>query len=119
MLSEPTGPRGAVQPRITSSRPTLHDIYNAEDKEHAATSVKAFAKQCGAKFPGPKKITDDGDGLLAFCDSPAEHWIHLRTTVAISTLDVCQSALGLADAPATHWGLTHFLLDGHHKTERS
>ncbi|MFF2235747.1 hypothetical protein [Streptomyces anulatus] len=37
------------------------------------------------------------------------------TAVAISTLDVCQSTLGLADDPAAHWGLTHFLLDGHHK----
>lgn len=41
----------------------------------------------------------------------------LPTAVAISTLDVCQSALGLADDPAAHWGLTHFLLDGHHKLE--
>ncbi|WP_190086525.1 hypothetical protein [Streptomyces longisporoflavus] len=39
------------------------------------------------------------------------------TAVAISTLDVCQSALGLGDDPAAHWGLTHFLLDGHHKLE--
>lgn len=39
------------------------------------------------------------------------------TAVAISTLDVCQSSLGLADDPAAHWGLTHFLLDGHHKLE--
>lgn len=39
------------------------------------------------------------------------------TAVALSTLDVCQSALGLADDPCVHWGLTHFLLDGHHKLE--
>nr|WP_255965738.1 transposase [Streptomyces longispororuber] len=26
------------------------DIYNAEDKEHAAAAVKAFAKQYGAEF---------------------------------------------------------------------
>ncbi|MFE2853909.1 hypothetical protein ACFXJO_22620 [Streptomyces lavendulae] len=39
------------------------------------------------------------------------------TAVAISTLDVCQPALGLGDDPSAHWGLTHFLLDGHHKLE--
>ncbi|MYW17993.1 hypothetical protein GT039_23205 [Streptomyces sp. SID2955] len=39
------------------------------------------------------------------------------TAVAVSTLDVCQSALGLGDDPCAHWGLTHFLLDGHHKLE--
>ncbi|MDX3643530.1 hypothetical protein [Streptomyces sp. MB09-02B] len=39
------------------------------------------------------------------------------TAVAISTLDVCRPALGLGGAPSAHWGLTHFLLDGHHKLE--
>lgn len=38
--------------------------------------------------------------------------------VALSTLDICQAA---SDRMATdyhvHWGLTHFLLDGHHKME--
>lgn len=40
------------------------------------------------------------------------------TAVALSTLDVCQPAF---DDRSTdyyrHWGLTHFLLDGHHKLE--
>lgn len=40
------------------------------------------------------------------------------TAVAVSTLDVCAPA---ADIPGTewfaHWGLTHFLLDGHHKLQ--
>lgn len=40
------------------------------------------------------------------------------TAVALSTLDVCQPA---TDGDSTdyyvHWGLTHFLLDGHHKVE--
>ena len=40
------------------------------------------------------------------------------TAVALSTLDVCQPAV---DDESTdyyvHWGLSHFLLDGHHKLE--
>lgn len=40
------------------------------------------------------------------------------TAVALSTLDVCQPAM---DDESTdyyaHWGLSHFLLDGHHKFE--
>ncbi|MEV5009207.1 hypothetical protein AB0K74_26515 [Streptomyces sp. NPDC056159] len=39
------------------------------------------------------------------------------TAVAISTLDVCQPAIGMTDDQYQHWGLTHFLLDGHHKLE--
>jgi hypothetical protein len=42
----------------------------------------------------------------------------LPTAVAVSILDVCEPAV---TAPGrdryAHWGLTHFLLDGHHKFE--
>ncbi|MDT9686791.1 hypothetical protein Q5762_00180 [Streptomyces sp. P9(2023)] len=39
------------------------------------------------------------------------------TAVAVSTLDVCEPASGQPDDHYRHWGLTHFLLDGHHKLE--
>lgn len=39
------------------------------------------------------------------------------TAVAVSTLDVCEPAAGTPDDHYRHWGLTHFLLDGHHKLE--
>lgn len=40
------------------------------------------------------------------------------TAVALSTLDVCQPATYEESADHhAHWGLTHFLLDGHHKLE--
>lgn len=39
------------------------------------------------------------------------------TAVAVSTLDVCQPATDAASDYYAHWGLTHFLLDGHHKVE--
>ncbi|MFF4794398.1 hypothetical protein ACFY2M_32585 [Streptomyces sp. NPDC001276] len=39
------------------------------------------------------------------------------TAVAVSTLDVCEPANSTTDDHYQHWGLTHFLLDGHHKLE--
>ncbi|MGW8761009.1 hypothetical protein ACWGN5_00775 [Streptomyces sp. NPDC055815] len=39
------------------------------------------------------------------------------TAVAVSTLDVCEPATGAPADHYRHWGLTHFLLDGHHKLE--
>jgi len=40
------------------------------------------------------------------------------TAVALSTLDVCQPAIAEDGQDYyAHWGLTHFLLDGHHKLE--
>lgn len=73
----PRQPPESAQP---AAKKAIQDICNAENKEHAAAAVKAYAKQYGAKFPKVvKEIVDDEDELLAFYDFPAEHWIHLRT----------------------------------------
>jgi hypothetical protein len=57
----------------------------------------------------PERVRSHGERLLS-SSRP--------TAVAVSTLDVCAPA---ADIPGTewfaHWGLTHFLLDGHHKLQ--
>ena len=69
-----------------AAKAAIAEIYNAEDKEHAAKAVRAFEWQYGAKFPkAVEKITKDEDVLLAFYDFPAEHWIHLRTTNPIES----------------------------------
>jgi putative transposase len=68
------------------AKKAIQDVYNAEDKEHAQTAIKTFAKLYGTKFPkAVKKLTDDEAELLAFYDFPAEHWIHLRTTNPIES----------------------------------
>ncbi|MEU9190960.1 IS256 family transposase [Streptomyces sp. NPDC048484] len=74
------------KPAQPAAKRAIQDIYNAEDKEHAAQAVAAFAKQYGAKYPKVvKRIADDEDELPAFFDYPAEHWIHLRTTHPIES----------------------------------
>lgn len=48
--------------------------------------MKDFARTYGAKWPkAAKEITGDEDGLLAFYDFPAEHWIHLPQPMAIES----------------------------------
>ena len=50
----------------------LADIYNAEDKNHAATAVRVFAEQYAATFPNAvAKVIDGQDVLSAFFDYPA------------------------------------------------
>ncbi|MFG2563756.1 IS256 family transposase [Streptomyces sp. NPDC048496] len=69
-----------------AAKRAIQEIYNAEDKEHAAKAIAAFAKQYGVKYPKVvKRLTDDEEELLAFFDFPAEHWIHLRTTNPIES----------------------------------
>ncbi|MGP3991540.1 IS256 family transposase [Streptomyces sp. 3N207] len=69
-----------------AAKRALQEMYNAEDKEHAARAVRDFERAYGAKYPKVvKRFTDDEDELLAFFDFPAEHWIHLRTTNPIES----------------------------------
>ncbi|MFB6941405.1 MULTISPECIES: IS256 family transposase [unclassified Streptomyces] len=69
-----------------AAKRAIQEIYNAEDKEHAARAVRDFERAYGAKYPKVvKRITDDEDELLAFFDFPAEHWIRLRTTNPIES----------------------------------
>ncbi len=68
------------------AKKALAEIWNAEDKDHARTAVKAFGKAYGVKYPkAAAKITGDEAELLAFFDYPAEHWVHLRTTNPIES----------------------------------
>jgi transposase-like protein len=68
------------------AKTALAQIYNAEDREHAAKAAKAFKADYGAKWPkAVAKITDDLDVLLTFYDYPVEHWVHLRTTNPIES----------------------------------
>ena len=54
------------------AKKALAEIWNAEDKDHARTAVRAFAAAYGAKFPkAAAKVTEDEEELLAFCDYPA------------------------------------------------
>jgi len=69
-----------------AAKAALAEIWGAEDKDHAATALAAFAKQYGAKFPkAVAKLVDDGQELLAFYEYPADHWVHLRTTNPIES----------------------------------
>ena len=73
-----------------AAKRALAEIWNAGDKDHARAAVKKSEAAYGAKFPkAAAKITGDEDELLAFCDYPAGHWVHLRTTnpIVISSLN--------------------------------
>jgi len=68
------------------AKKALAGIWGAEDKQHAAAAARSFEAACGAKFPkATAKITSDPGQLLAFCDYPAGHWVHLRTTNPIES----------------------------------
>jgi putative transposase len=69
-----------------AARKALAEIRDAENRDHAARAIGAFAEAFGAKYPKVvAKVTGDQDELLAFFDYPAEHWIHLKTTNPIES----------------------------------
>jgi transposase-like protein len=68
------------------AKTALAEIWGAVDKQHAQAAAKAFDAAYGAKFPkATAKVTDGLDQLLAFCDCPCEHWVHLPATNPIES----------------------------------
>ncbi|MGH2658197.1 MAG: transposase, partial [Actinomycetota bacterium] len=67
------------------ARRALREIWDAEDRAHAARALDAFARDF-AKWPkAVAKLTKEREAVLAFYDFPAEHWIHLRTSNPIES----------------------------------
>jgi putative transposase len=72
-----------LQPAAKSK---LHDIWQAETREHATQAFDLFLQTYQAKYPKAAECLEkDREVLLAYYDFPAEHWIHLRTTNPIES----------------------------------
>jgi hypothetical protein len=57
------------------------EIRDAPERDHAEQDIEAFARDYGVTWPrSVAKIIDEAKALLCFCDFPAEHLLHLRTS---------------------------------------
>jgi putative transposase len=67
--------------RQPKAKRALHEIMHAATRGDAEAGITAFTAEYQAKYPkAVASLTRDQEKLLTFCDFPAEHWIHLRTT---------------------------------------
>ncbi len=65
----------------------IREISAAPTRAAAEAAIAVFVEKYGAKYPKAAEcLTRDRDALLAFFDSPAEHWDHLRTTNPIESV---------------------------------
>ena len=70
----------------TKAKRALQEIWMAETKKEALIAFGAFIETWGVKYDKAVEcLIKDRDALLAFCDCPAEHWKHLRTTNVIES----------------------------------
>ena len=73
----------ATQPRVKQA---LHEIWEADTKDHAQQALDQFKDKYEAKYPKAwERLEKDRDVLLSFYDFPAEHWRHIRTTNPIES----------------------------------
>jgi putative transposase len=73
----------AQQPK---AKAMLHDVWQAETKAAAEKALDLFVATYEAKYAKAVDcLVKDREGLLAFYDFPALHWIHLRTTNPIES----------------------------------
>ena len=64
----------------------LHDIRQAETRAKAEAAFDFFVETCGVKWDkAVDKLVKDRSALLTFCDFPAEHWKHIRTSNPIES----------------------------------
>ncbi len=69
-----------------AAKAKLHDIWQADTREHANEAFDLFVETYSAKYSKAVEcLCKDRDALLAFYDFPAEHWMHLRTTNPIES----------------------------------
>ena len=72
-----------LQPRVKAGLP---EVMYAETRKHARDAIARFATEYEAKYPkAVRTLEQDADTLLTFCDFPAEHWKHLRTSNVIES----------------------------------
>ena len=64
----------------------LHEIWMAPTRAIADTAFGLFISLFGSKYPAAVEcLKRDRETLLTFYDSPAEHWLHLRTSNPIES----------------------------------
>ncbi len=70
----------------SKAKRALQEIWMAETKKDALLAFDAFVETWGIKYDKAVEcLIKDRDALLAFYESPAEHWKHLRTTNVIES----------------------------------
>ena len=64
----------------------MHEIVRSPDRHGVQEDVAHVSQEFGARYPkAVYTLTRDRDRLLALVGSPAEHWIHARTTSLIKS----------------------------------
>jgi|SRR5579875_182716 len=69
------------------AKKALQKIYNAPTRTKALGAAQAFADAFSSFPKATSKVMDDLDVLLTFYDFPAEHAVHLRTTLVSCQCD--------------------------------
>ena len=68
------------------AKAAIHDIWQAETKDHAAKAFDLFIKTYEAKYPKATLcLQKDREELMAFFDFPAKHWQSIRTSNPIES----------------------------------
>jgi transposase-like protein len=64
----------------------LHEMWQAPTKEKALGAYEHFLSSWGEKYPKATEcLRTDKEELFTFCDFPAAHWVHIRTTNPIES----------------------------------
>jgi len=68
------------------AKQALHDIWQADTREHAESAFDLFIETYEPKYPKATRcLQKDREELMAFYDFPAQHWQSIRTSNPIES----------------------------------
>jgi len=98
----------SLQPKAKQS---LHDIWQADTRDHAQSAFDLFVQTYEAKYPKAVEcLQKDRENLLAFYDYPAQHWQSIRTSNPIeSTFATIRHRTSRSKGCLTRDGMLHMM----------
>lgn len=93
------------------AKQSLHDIWQADTREHAESAFDLFTETYEPKYPKAARcLQKDHEELMAFYDFPAQHWQSIRTTNPIeSTFATIRHRTKRSKGCLTRDGMLHMM----------
>ena len=88
MLATQSDERAQLLPKLSQpkAKAAIHNIWQAETKDHAEKAFDLFIKIYEPKYPKAALcLQKDRAELMAFFDFPAQHWQSIRTSNPIES----------------------------------
>lgn len=86
-------------------RRRLREVWSSESRAECELRCDALVRWLDAhgQMAAAETVLRDWDDFVTFCDFPAEHWIHLRTSNPIGRCSLASGSGPTSPSRSQHW----------------